>query len=94
MELGARGIHQVMIEGGAQLQSSMMRAGAVNELEIHYGAKMLGASAQPWAQLPIAETITEATEMKLVDVHQYGDDICARYVVGAQGPTPTCQPCA
>lgn len=80
-ELGQRGVHQLMVEGGAQVHSSMLKEGLVNEAEIYYGAKMLGGSATPWTQLPIADTITEAVEMELVELQQFESDICARYLM-------------
>ena len=58
-----------------------MKAGVVSELELYYGAKMLGASAQQWSQLPLCETISEASELKLIEVVKLGDDVCARYAL-------------
>lgn len=71
LELGKRGVLQVMVEGGAVLQGQMLKEGLCEELRVYIGATLsasmpllvlvarLGSSAQPWAQVPLTSTIAE-----------------------------------
>jgi diaminohydroxyphosphoribosylaminopyrimidine deaminase/5-amino-6-(5-phosphoribosylamino)uracil reductase len=46
-ELGRRGVHELLIEGGAGVATSALRAGVVNELTIFYNARLIGSDGVP-----------------------------------------------
>ncbi|KAL6077175.1 Riboflavin biosynthesis protein RibD [Balamuthia mandrillaris] len=78
-ELGKRGILQVLVEGGAILQSQMLKEDLINELVVYRGACILGVEAKPWACEDVAKTIQEAAFWRLESVQQLGNDICSVY---------------
>jgi len=47
VELGKRGIHELLIEGGAQVAASAIRAGVVNALTIFYNPRLIGSDGVP-----------------------------------------------
>jgi len=66
--------NEVLVECGAQLAGAMLEAGLVDEL-VHYMApKLMGSQARPLAQLALTE-MSQAIEMKLKDVRQFGQDL-------------------
>eukprot|EP00929_Paragymnodinium_shiwhaense_P102517 TRINITY_DN65715_c0_g1_i1.p1 TRINITY_DN65715_c0_g1~~TRINITY_DN65715_c0_g1_i1.p1 ORF type:complete len:391 (-),score=86.70 TRINITY_DN65715_c0_g1_i1:379-1551(-) len=77
--LAKRGVLQLMVEGGAVLHGSLLRAGLVDELRCYVGATLLGSTAQPWSQVELAPTIGDAKFWKLRCVRQLGDDVCMEY---------------
>lgn len=46
-ELGKRGIHELLIEGGAQVAATAIRAGVVNALTIFYNPRLIGSDGVP-----------------------------------------------
>ena len=46
-ELGRRGAHELLIEGGAGVATSALRAGVVNELTVFYNARLIGSDGVP-----------------------------------------------
>lgn len=46
-ELGRRDVHELLIEGGAQVATSALRAGVVNELAVFYNAGLIGSDGVP-----------------------------------------------
>jgi len=46
-ELGRRGIHEVLIEGGAQVAASALRARVVNSVTIFYNPRLIGSDGVP-----------------------------------------------
>mmetsp|Transcript_42921 Transcript_42921/g.100220 ORF Transcript_42921/g.100220 Transcript_42921/m.100220 type:complete len:379 (-) Transcript_42921:22-1158(-) len=77
--LGARGVLQLMVEGGAVLQGQLLQRNLVQELRVYFGATMLGSTAQAWAQTPLTSTITEARFWTLRGLRQVGNDVCLEY---------------
>ncbi|MGB0223668.1 MAG: bifunctional diaminohydroxyphosphoribosylaminopyrimidine deaminase/5-amino-6-(5-phosphoribosylamino)uracil reductase RibD, partial [Marinobacterium sp.] len=72
--------NEVLVECGAQLAGAMLAAGLVDEL-VHYMApKLMGSDARPLAELPLTE-MSEAIEMKLKDVRQFGHDLRMTWTV-------------
>jgi diaminohydroxyphosphoribosylaminopyrimidine deaminase / 5-amino-6-(5-phosphoribosylamino)uracil reductase len=72
--LGARGILQVMVEGGAQLHGSFLRAGLVDRLVVYAGGAILGAEGRPVFAGPGPGTLAEASRWRLTAVCQLGGD--------------------
>ncbi|CAE7223909.1 ribD [Symbiodinium pilosum] len=77
--LGARGVLQLMVEGGAVLQGEMLQQNLVQELRIYFGATLLGSTAQAWAQTPLTSTIKEARFWTLRELRRVGNDVCLEY---------------
>jgi diaminohydroxyphosphoribosylaminopyrimidine deaminase/5-amino-6-(5-phosphoribosylamino)uracil reductase len=72
--LGRRGILQVMVEGGATLHGSLLRAGLVNRIVVYTGGAILGAEGFPLFAGPGPATVSEASRWRLVAVSQVGGD--------------------
>jgi diaminohydroxyphosphoribosylaminopyrimidine deaminase/5-amino-6-(5-phosphoribosylamino)uracil reductase len=72
--LGRRGILQVMVEGGATLHGSLLRAGLVDRLVVYTGGAVLGAEGRPLFGGPGPGTLAEASRWRLMRVHQLGTD--------------------
>ncbi|KAH7680202.1 hypothetical protein AAVH_41427, partial [Aphelenchoides avenae] len=83
VELGKRGMLQVLVEGGASLMSSLLKEGLVNQLVVYTAPIVLGRTAKAWSQVPVHETMPDRSggdDWKLEKVDTFGDDICATYV--------------
>lgn len=72
-DLGGRGWLEVYCEGGAGLATSLLRAGLVDRLEVHYGPLVVG-SGTSLGDLGIA-TMTEAQRWTIAAVERAGDDV-------------------
>ncbi len=81
-ELARRGINELMVEAGPQLAGAFIQAGLVDELYIYMAGVLLGSTAQPLMQLPIA-TMSAAVRLQIVEMRAIADDwrIIARPVV-------------
>jgi diaminohydroxyphosphoribosylaminopyrimidine deaminase / 5-amino-6-(5-phosphoribosylamino)uracil reductase len=73
--LGTRSILQVLVEGGATLQTALLDAGLVNRLLIYIGPLLLGSSGIPFYHKHIA-TLEQAQRLSLQGVQKVGD--CVR----------------
>ncbi|MFQ7901205.1 bifunctional diaminohydroxyphosphoribosylaminopyrimidine deaminase/5-amino-6-(5-phosphoribosylamino)uracil reductase RibD [Stutzerimonas degradans] len=72
-ELAARGANEVLVEAGPRLVGAFARLGLVDEYQVFMAAKFLGSSARPLLELPL-ERMSEARELKIVDIRAVGDD--------------------
>lgn len=81
-KLGEQGIDSVLLEGGANLHESALRAGIVQHIQIYIAPKIFGGdSAKPAiGGLGIAE-VGEAYRLSAPEIHQYGEDILLDYDV-------------
>ncbi|KAH7712808.1 3,4dihydroxy-2-butanone-4-phosphate synthase [Aphelenchoides avenae] len=83
VDLGNRGMLQVIVEGGAALASSILKEGLVNQLVVYTAPMVLGSTAKAWSRLSVHETMPDRSggdDWKLEKVDTFGDDICATYV--------------
>ncbi len=62
-KLFSRGIKSILIEGGAQTVSSMLRTEVVDVVQIHIAPILLG-SGKHWACLPEIEAIAQSKKLK------------------------------
>ena len=76
-ELGRRGITSLLVEGGAALAGSLLRAGEVDELRIFIAPIVLGGG-RPLASGPGAERVADAPRPLAVDWQPSGEDMLAR----------------
>jgi diaminohydroxyphosphoribosylaminopyrimidine deaminase/5-amino-6-(5-phosphoribosylamino)uracil reductase len=72
--LGRRGVLQAMIEGGATLHGSLLRAGLADRIVVYLGGAVLGAEGLPLFAGPGPATLVEARRWRLAAVSQVGGD--------------------
>lgn len=72
--LGARGLLDVMVEGGPHLARSLFEARIVDRLVIYYGAK-LGGGAGRGAFAGDFATLTDAIDLQITSTDVLGDDM-------------------
>lgn len=72
-QLHARGVRQVLLEGGPTLTAAFLRAGLVDRLVLHLAPSLLGAGRS----LPGfgVDTLADARHLVIRDVHRLGDDV-------------------
>jgi len=72
--LGEKGITSVLVEGGQQLSSALLRQGLVDKLELFIAPKLLGAGTRSLINIGINK-MKEIAELKDVSWTPVGDDI-------------------
>lgn len=72
-ELAKRQCNEVLVETGATLAASFLRRGLVDEIVIYMAPKLLGSSARPLFDLPLA-TMSSALPLKISDMRAVGTD--------------------
>ena len=81
-ELGARGVVQLMVEGGGALHGAFLKhRGAAQQLQLYVGACAFGSTARRWLAAPLAATIDEAPRFKLQRVEALDEDVCIEYLL-------------
>ncbi|MDH1108250.1 bifunctional diaminohydroxyphosphoribosylaminopyrimidine deaminase/5-amino-6-(5-phosphoribosylamino)uracil reductase RibD [Pseudomonas otitidis] len=73
LELGSRGANEVLVEAGPRLAGAFARAGLVDEFQIFMAGRLLGSSARPLLDWPLAR-MAETPQLKITDVRAVGDD--------------------
>lgn len=80
VELGARGVDSVLVEGGGTLHESMFRAGLVNELVVYVAPKIAGGAG---AVTPVegqgVSAMADALALGTPDVELFGSDVRLTY---------------
>ena len=77
-ELHDRGIHRVLLEGGATLGAAFCRAGLVDELLVYLAPRLLGGGTPAVGDLGIG-TLADAPTWTLYDVARIADDVQLTY---------------
>ncbi|WP_377642897.1 bifunctional diaminohydroxyphosphoribosylaminopyrimidine deaminase/5-amino-6-(5-phosphoribosylamino)uracil reductase RibD [Oryzobacter terrae] len=72
--LTARGVHHVLLEGGATLAAAFLRAGLVDEVVAYLAPTLLGAGPGAVGDLGIT-TIGDAVRLETTDVTVLGGDV-------------------
>ncbi len=72
--LGEKGISSVLVEGGQQLSSALIRQGLVDKLELFIAPKLLGAGTRSIIDIGVYK-MKEIADLKDVSWTQVGDDI-------------------
>lgn len=84
-ELGAKGVLQLLVEGGAQVAGAFHRAGLVDRYVLYLAPALLGgADGVPLFGGPGARTISEAWRGRLVSVLGLGDDLRVELAPGGR----------
>jgi len=76
-DLAARGINELHVEAGHQLNASLLATGWVDELLVYVAPKLLGEGAGLAALVPPA-TLDDVAPWRFVDVTPVGDDLRLR----------------
>lgn len=71
--LAARGANEVLLEAGPRLAGAFAVQGLIDEYLLFVAAKFLGSAARPLLELPL-DRMSEARELKIVDIRAVGDD--------------------
>ncbi len=74
MELGRRGINEVLVEAGTKLNGSLLRGGLVDELLIYQAPVLLGDKARDMADLPELVELVGARRLVITDRRMIGID--------------------
>lgn len=81
--LCARGINDVLCEGGGTLAAALLDAGLVDELELFYAPKILGDTNAVRGLPTLPRTLTSALQFTPFEVKQLGVDTLIRLRPGA-----------
>ena len=78
--LGELKIDSVLVEGGAELHASMLRAGLVNKLEVYVAPKIIGGTeSKPIVGGRGVELVRDAYMFKNPKITMFGEDIKIEY---------------
>jgi diaminohydroxyphosphoribosylaminopyrimidine deaminase / 5-amino-6-(5-phosphoribosylamino)uracil reductase len=88
-ELGARGVLQVLVEGGASVAGEFHREGLVDRYVLYLAPALFGGDdARPAFSGPGAPNIGELWRGRLVDVRTLGPDLRVELAPTSPGPAP------
>ena len=76
VQLGAREISSILIEGGSRVMASAFKAGIVDKVQFFYAPKILGGDdGVPICSGPGAELMSQCVALKNISVHRFDDDV-------------------
>lgn len=79
-ELGQRGIDSVLVEGGAEMHSSLLECGLVDKLQVYVAPKIIGGNeARSVVGGAGVDVIDDAYMFEKPTVTAFGDDILIEY---------------
>ncbi len=73
--LAGRGINEVTVEAGMNLNSALYRAGVVDELLIYYAPMLLGSQGRGMLDLGALTKLEDAPRLNVRDVRPLGSDL-------------------
>jgi diaminohydroxyphosphoribosylaminopyrimidine deaminase/5-amino-6-(5-phosphoribosylamino)uracil reductase len=79
--LAQRGVHHLLVEGGAGLASQLLHRAAVDRLVIFQGSVILGRGALPAFDPLPGQRAAEAPRLRRVTSRTFGDDVMTVYAV-------------
>lgn len=74
-ELAKRGINEVLVEAGRELNGALLRAGLVDELLLYLAPQLLGDAARGIADLGELLRLEQKVELAWRDVRRVGEDL-------------------
>ena len=77
--LGRSGVAGVLLEGGGELNFSALEVGAVSEVNVFVGSKLIGGQAKTPVGGEGAEHMADAFKLKLAGCSIEGDDVWLKY---------------
>jgi diaminohydroxyphosphoribosylaminopyrimidine deaminase/5-amino-6-(5-phosphoribosylamino)uracil reductase len=75
-KLAAAGQLHLLVEGGAEVFTSFLRAGLVDELHLHLAPKLVGSTGQGWLGALGVSLMADALQLQLESLEQVGEDAC------------------
>lgn len=78
LELGRRGINEVMVEAGLKLNGSLLREGCVDELLLYQAPLLLGNAARGMADIGELVELTQAQRLTVMERRPVGADFFMR----------------
>jgi 5-amino-6-(5-phosphoribosylamino)uracil reductase len=85
-DLSRRGVHRLLVEGGARLGREFLTDGLVDELALTVAPFFVGAAAAPRFAGPAVYPHDPGRPMHLAEVRQLDDVVLLRYLLGGDGP--------
>jgi 2,5-diamino-6-(ribosylamino)-4(3H)-pyrimidinone 5'-phosphate reductase len=79
-ELAARGVQTLMVEGGATVIGSFLRAGLVNDLHVYVAPLVVGGGAPTLVEGPGAERAEHVLHMRMASATPLGQGVLLHYV--------------
>lgn len=74
LKLGEQGITSILVEGGQQLSSALLKQGLVDKIELFIAPKLLGAGTRSILNIGV-NRISELRNLKEVSWNQIGEDM-------------------
>jgi diaminohydroxyphosphoribosylaminopyrimidine deaminase/5-amino-6-(5-phosphoribosylamino)uracil reductase len=75
LELGRRGINEVLVETGTRLNGSLLREGCIDELLAYIAPSVLGEHSLGMFDLPAMNELAQRGALRFTDVARVGDDL-------------------
>ncbi|MBN8705446.1 MAG: bifunctional diaminohydroxyphosphoribosylaminopyrimidine deaminase/5-amino-6-(5-phosphoribosylamino)uracil reductase RibD [Bacteroidetes bacterium] len=76
-----KGIHQILVEAGPGVVTSLLKSGLVNQLVIYQAGKLLG-NGKSWFENPdILQTVSDGIQLKLDSVEMIQNDLKISYLL-------------
>lgn len=75
LELGSRGLNEVLVEAGINLHSALLRAGVIDEVLLYLAPALLGDRARGMFDLGALAQMEDAPRLDICQVRQIGDDL-------------------
>lgn len=79
-ELQARGVQTLLVEGGATVIASFLRAGLVNDLYTYVAPAIVGGGAPTLVEGSGASAPEHLLRLRVADVHTLGEGVVIHYV--------------
>ncbi|MBI5889402.1 MAG: bifunctional diaminohydroxyphosphoribosylaminopyrimidine deaminase/5-amino-6-(5-phosphoribosylamino)uracil reductase RibD [Nitrosomonadales bacterium] len=74
-DLGQRGINEVLVEAGRELNGALLKAGLVDELVLYLAPQLLGDAARGLADLGELTQLQQRVALQWNEVRQVGNDL-------------------
>ena len=89
--LDDRGVRTLLVEGGAQIISSVLRGGLFDRFSVYYSPVIVGGTtAPPMVSGPETNGLEDATGLELLSLERVGPGFVATYApTGRTGPVPS-----
>lgn len=81
--LAARGLHRILVEGGARVHRALLDAGVVDHLYVYVAGTVIPGGL-PWIGGAPVTNLADAPRFGVPDVHRLGDDVLMQYRLGAE----------
>lgn len=72
--LGGRGINEVLVEAGVNLNSALLQAGVVDELVMYFAPHLLGHGARGMLDLGLLADMAQRLPLDILDTRRFGPD--------------------